>query len=116
MQKPANPNLRRKIKIQDDEIKPKMTNRKWKAKSPENFQPSNKFTSTKEAITTFQNQRTQTMAYVATTKDDLRNHYWKHPLTGKIDLYQTLILMSAHLDRHIEQIENIKLMKNFPKN
>lgn len=116
MQKPSNPDLRSKIKIKDDEIQPKMTSKKWKAKSPEIFKPSNKFAKASEAITAFQNQRNKTISYVETTKDDLRNHYWKHPLTGIIDLYQTLILMSAHLERHIEQIENVKLSTDFPKN
>lgn len=116
MQKPSNPDLRSKIKIKDDEIQPKMTSKKWKAKSPEIFKPSNKFAKASEAITAFQNQRNKTIIYVETTEDDLRNHYWKHPLTGIIDLYQTLILMSAHLERHIEQIENVKLSTDFPKN
>jgi hypothetical protein len=116
MQTPSNPDLRDKINIKDDEIQPKMTSRRWKAKSPEIFKPTNKFATANEAITAFQNQRMQTIAYVEATKDDLRNHFWKHPLTGKIDLYQTLLLMSAHLERHIEQIENIKSSINFPKN
>lgn len=115
MQKPSNPDLRSKINIKDEEIQPKMTSKKWKAKSPEIFKPSNNFTNVKEAIIAFQNQRNQTIAYIQTTKDDLRNHYWKHPLTGKIDLYQTLLLMSAHLERHIEQIEIIKSSVGFPK-
>ncbi len=114
MQKPAKPELKTKIKIQDDEIKPKMTNRSWKATSPEIFKPSNKFTTVQEAITAFQNQRNKTIVYIETTKDDLRNHYWKHPLTGKIDLYQTLILMSAHVERHTEQIKIIKTNSNYP--
>jgi len=116
MQQPANPDLRKKIRIKDDEIQPKMTSRKWKAKSPEIFKPTHNFASAKEAIDTLQTQRNKTIAYVETTKDDLRNRYWKHPLTGKIDLYQTLLLMSAHLERHIEQIENIKKDDNFTKN
>jgi DinB superfamily len=114
MQRPADPKLRKKIKIQDNEIQPKMTNRKWKAKSPEVFKPSNKFANIQEAIVTFQNQRNKTLIYIESTKDDLRNRYWKHPLTGKIDLYQTLLLMSAHLERHIEQIQSIKLSSKFP--
>lgn len=114
MQKPANQYLRSKINIKDDEIRPKMTSRKWKAKSPEIFKPSNHFTNSKEAIATFQRQRKQTIAYIETTNDDLRNRYWKHPLTGKIDLYQTLLLMSAHAERHIEQIE--KLNAQYPLN
>lgn len=116
MQQLANPTLRSKIRMQDDEIQPKMTSKKWKAKSPEIFKPSSKFANASEAITAFHNQRNKTISYVETTKDDLRNHHWKHPLTGKIDLYQTLILMSAHLERHIEQIENVKLSTYFPKN
>lgn len=115
MQKPSNPDLRSKISIEDEEIEPKMTSKTWKAKSPEIFKPSNKFSNVKEAIITFQKQRIKTISYIEATKDDLRNHYWKHPLTGKIDLYQTLLLMSAHVERHIEQIENIKSSIGFPK-
>jgi hypothetical protein len=114
-QLPPNKEFRSKIKILDDEIQPKMTSRKWKAKSPEIFKPSNTFTSVQDAIAAFQHQRNATIAYIEATKDDLRNHFWKHPLTGTIDLYQTLILMSAHLERHTEQIENIRNNKNFPK-
>jgi DinB superfamily len=116
LQKPANAALRRKIKIKDDEIQPRMTSRKWTAKSPEIFKPSNTFSTTQEAIIIFQKQRNQTIGYIENTKDDLRNHYWHHPLTGKIDLYQTLLLMSAHLERHIDQIKNIKKSNGFPLN
>ncbi len=115
MRQPANKELRSKINIQDEEIQPKMTSRNWKAKSPEIFKPTNRFANAQEAISIFKNQRNKTIEYVLITKDDLRNHFWKHPLTGKIDLYQTLLLMSAHLERHIEQIEIIKNDKNSPK-
>jgi hypothetical protein len=116
MSYPAEPKLRTKIKIKDDEIQPKMTSRKWKAKSQEIFKPNHKFSNTIEATAAFRSQRNRVINYVETTNDDLRNRYWNHPLTGKIDLYQTLILMSAHLERHIEQIENIKKTSVFPQN
>lgn len=108
MQKPSEPEKRKKINIKDEAIQPKMTNRKWKAKSPEIFKPSNKFKNVDDALLIYTRQRMATIDYVKNTSDDLRNHFWKHPLTGHIDLYQTLLLMSAHLDRHIEQIEFIK--------
>jgi DinB superfamily len=114
MQKPSHPEFRRKIKIKDEKIRPKMLSRIWKAKSPEVFRPTGRFASSEEAIKTFQEQRVKTLEYVNTTTDDLRNHFWKHPLTGTIDLYQTLILMSAHLERHLEQMEKIKAASNFP--
>ncbi len=108
MFKPSDPEKRKKIKMKDENIQPKMTSRKWKAKSPEIFKPSNKFKTVDDAISAYATQRLSTIDYVKTTQDDLRNHFWKHPLTGTIDLYQTLLLMSAHLERHTEQIEGIK--------
>jgi len=116
MTKPSHPEYRSKIKIKDEKIRPKMLSRIWKAKSPEVFKPTGRFTTSKEAIEAFRKQRLKTISYIETTNDDLRNHFWKHPLTGTIDLYQTLILMSAHLERHIEQMENSKKDLNFPKN
>lgn len=114
MKKDANPEKRTKIRISDERIREKMTSRSWKAKSPSVFKPSQTFNNSKEALQAFKVQRLATINYVNTTNDDLRNHFWKHPLTGVIDLYQTLLLMSAHLERHIEQIENIKKTSGFP--
>lgn len=108
MLKPSEPENRKRIKIKDEEIQPKMTSRKWKAKSPQIFKPSNKFRTVEEALTAYKKQRLATINYVKNTNDDLRNHFWKHALTGTIDLYQTLLLMCAHLERHTEQIELIK--------
>lgn len=115
MTKPSNPEYRSKIKIKDEKIRPKMLSRIWKAKSPEVFKPTGRFTTSQEAIEAFRKQRLKTISYIETTNEDLRNHFWKHPLTGTIDLYQTLILMSAHLERHIEQMENSKKAENYPK-
>ena len=64
----------------------------------------------------FKKQRLKTIEYIKTTNDDLRNHFWKHRLTGTIDLYQTILLMSAHLERHLAQIEQIKKTAAFPLN
>lgn len=115
LQKPTNPDGRSKIKLGDHEIRPKMTSRNWKARSPEIFKPSGKYSDASEAIAAFRTQRLATISYIDTTTDDLRHRYWRHPLTGTIDLYQTLLLMSAHLDRHVEQMEGIKLGEGFPK-
>lgn len=114
MKKPSNPELRAKIKIKDEKIRPKMLSRIWKAKSPEVFKPSGRFKNPKDAIIAFREQRLKTIKYIETTKDDLRNHFWYHRLTKDIDLYQTIILMSAHLERHIEQMEKIKKDEYYP--
>jgi uncharacterized damage-inducible protein DinB len=115
LQKPVAPERRKKIKITNEKIIARLTNRRWKAKSPEIFKPSGKFLTIEETINAFRLQRNKTIDYVNTTNDDLRNHFWKHPATGVVDLYQTMILMSAHLERHTAQIEEIKAFKDFPK-
>ncbi len=51
---------------------------------------------------------------MATTEDDLRNHYAKFPF-GVMDSYQVLLFMSAHTERHIYQIEEVKADPNLPK-
>jgi uncharacterized protein YndB with AHSA1/START domain len=111
---PFDPDGRKKVKIADDAIRPRMTSRSWRARSPEVFRPSGRFESTEAMLHTFRSQRAATMEYVGTTTHDLRHHYWKHPLTGTIDLYQTLLLMSAHLERHIAQMEAVKAEAGFP--
>ncbi|GAB2523039.1 DinB family protein [Spirosoma aerophilum] len=115
MQQPADPAFRRKIKIKDEAIRPRMTSRSWRAKSPEVFRPTGRFADVTFAIQALQSQRNKTMTYASQTSDDLRNHYWRHPLTGYIDLYQTLLLMSAHLERHVAQMEQIKEAEAFPR-
>jgi len=114
MLKPADPEKRKKIKIKDQKIREKMISRSWKARSPEVFKPSNSFENHESILAAFQKQRLATIEYVQTSNDDLRNHFWKHPLTGTIDLYQTLLLMSAHLERHTDQIIMIKESEGFP--
>jgi len=115
MQKPADPAFRRKIRVKDEAIRPRMTSRSWRAKSPEVFRPTGRFATSELAIQTLQGQRARTMTYASQTADDLRHHYWRHPLTGHIDLYQTLLLMSAHLERHTAQMERIKETEAFPR-
>lgn len=102
------PELRSKVKIKDDAIRPRMTSRKWKARSPEVFRPSGQFNTANEAMQAIRSQRAATLKYAEISIDAWRYHYWRHPLTGSIDLYQTLLLMSAHMERHTEQIMRIR--------
>ncbi len=108
MSKAPAPELRSKIRIKDEEIRPRMTSRNWKARSPEVFRPSGQFKDAQAALEAIRNQRKSTIEYATSSRDALRYHYWRHPLTGQIDLYQTLLLMSAHMERHTEQIMRIR--------
>lgn len=115
LQKPTQPEKRAEIKVTDAQIPLILTNRKGKVQSPEMLKPTGKFPNSTYAIGNFQQQRAKAIDFVKMTQDDLRNRFWQHPATGVIDLYQTITLMSAHLERHTLQIEEVKAQANFPK-
>lgn len=105
---------RAEIKVSDVQIKKILTNRNGKAQSPEILKPTGKFNSIDEAIKYFDTQRKKNISFIETTDENLRDRFWKHPATGVIDLYQTILLVSAHCERHTAQIEEIMKDKNFP--
>ena len=55
------------------------------------------------------------MDYIRTTDDDLRDHFFDHPVLGPMDGYQWLLLIATHSARHTAQIEEVKADPNFPK-
>jgi DinB superfamily len=105
----------KRLKMTEKKIITRLTFRLIKVKAPEIIKPSGKFANIEAIKLAFMTQRDSTLTYIATTQDPLHTHYWKHPATGTIDLYQTLILMSAHTKRHIMQIEEVKNKSKFPK-
>jgi hypothetical protein len=60
----------------------------------------------------FRNLRARMLEYVRTTGDDLRSHVVQREGS---DAYQWLLLISAHAQRHILQIREIKADPKFPK-
>jgi hypothetical protein len=48
------------------------------------------------------------------TQEDMRNHVINFPL-GMMDAYQLVLLMSAHTNRHTQQIKEVMADPNFPK-
>ena len=60
-------------------------------------------------------RRARTLAYVKSTKDDLRAHAAPHPEMGMMDGYQWLMLIAAHGERHTAQILEIKALPGYPK-
>jgi hypothetical protein len=50
--------------------------------------------------------------FARTTEEDLRRRQY---LTASQDLYQWLLMISTHAQRHILQIREVKAHKDFPK-
>lgn len=45
---------------------------------------------------------------------DAEKMLFKHPISGRFNIYQTMSFMREHIDHHIKQIGRIKAHPNFP--
>jgi uncharacterized damage-inducible protein DinB len=115
MQSPATPEKRELVKGKDQLILQRMPDRSHKAQAPEMLRPTGRWATEADLTKAFEDSRKANMDYIRTTNDDLRDHFFDHPVFGPLDGYQWLLLISAHSARHTEQIEEVKADPNFPK-
>jgi hypothetical protein len=115
MSSPAAPERREQVKGKDELILQRMPDRSHKAQAPEFLRPTGRWATEAELTKAFEDSRAATMGYIRTTNDDLRDHFFDHPVFGTLDGYQWLLLISAHSARHTAQIEEVKADPNFPK-
>lgn len=92
----------------------RLKDRTQKAKAPESLKPMGKFATKKELIEAFKIAREKTANYVKTTNDNLKNQVVPHPVFGDLTAYQWLVMIPAHANRHVAQLEEVKTMKDFP--
>jgi DinB family protein len=62
----------------------------------------------------FEAARQRSRDFAASTQADLRSHFFKHPIFGDLDLYQWLLMVAAHCDRHRVQSEEVIASEGFP--
>ena len=115
MQSPATPQKRDQVKGKDEMILQRVPDRSHKAQAPEFLRPTGRWATKADLTKAFEDARASNMNYIRTTNDDLRDHFFDHPVFGTLDGYQWLLLISTHSLRHTEQIEEVKADPNFPK-
>jgi uncharacterized damage-inducible protein DinB len=113
MQGPAMPD--KKSAVTDDFILKAVVDRSHKFQAPEALRPKQTFATPQEAVDHFKASREGTVAYVRGTQDDLRGHFFDHPVLKTMDGYQWILLLSAHSQRHTAQLNEVKANPNFPK-
>jgi hypothetical protein len=113
VQGPAAPD--KKSAVTDDFILTAVVNRTQKFQAPEALRPTHRFATPQETIDHFKQSREHTIAYVRDTQDDLRGHFFDHPVLKTLDTYQWILLISAHSQRHTAQLNEVKANPNFPK-
>ncbi len=111
---PADPSKRGEVKMTDEQVLGMITDRSSKFKTQEPFEPTGKFGSHEGTLKEFITKRDAHIAYVKSTKDDLRNRYAVMPF-ATFDAYQAILFLSGHSERHTKQIEEVKADPNFPK-
>jgi hypothetical protein len=116
MMSPAAPEKREQVKGKDELILQRVPDRSHKAQAPEFLRPTGRWATEADLTRAFEESRKATMDYIRTTNDDLRDHFFDHPVFGTLDGYQWLLLISSHSARHTAQIEEVKADPNFPKN
>ena len=115
MKSPATPEKAAEVKGKDELILTKVPDRSRKAQAPEQLKPTGRWATRAALVKDFEGKRAQEIAYLAETKEDLRNHFGEHPAFKTMDAYQWLIFNGAHCKRHTAQILEVKADPNYPK-
>lgn len=112
---PTNEEKRNEIKTSDEELLKDFSSRNQKFMASENLVPAkSSVKTTDEALDEFKQARNYLIKFARSTTDDLRDHVSTTP-AGALDAYQMILIISANTQRHIQQIEEIKKDKEFPK-
>jgi len=115
LNQPANPEKRTGIKFSDGELIKAVEDRSHRSKTFAALEPANSpYATLTEALASFKENREKLIAFVKYTHYDLRNHVSVLPI-GTYDAYQFILLISAHTNRHTQQIEEVKANTGFPK-
>ena len=102
--------VRGKVQI----ILEKVPAREQRVQGPPAFMPQGRWPDFEELVRQFEAARERSVRFSAVTQADLRSHFFPHPLLGLLDSYQWLLLVSAHCERHVRQMEEVKADPGFP--
>ncbi|MGH2566484.1 MAG: DinB family protein [Ginsengibacter sp.] len=104
-----------KASFPDDSVIKLLEDRTHKAQAPEPLKPVHSpYKTLDKTLKVFNKDRDKLIDYVRTSRDDMRNHFIKAWL-DVFDTYQWILIISAHTNRHTQQINEVKADPNFPK-
>ena len=85
--------------------------------APEPIRPSKQSSAAggEQGLQQFLTGRGRTIEYVKATQEDLRGHCIDSPFLKCMDTYQWILMLSAHSERHLAQLLEVKADPNYPK-
>ena len=89
--------------------------RERRVKGPEEAMPQGRWPDFEDLMRQFEATRERSVRFSAVTQADLRNHFFPHPFLGLLDCYQWLLFLSAHCERHVRQMEEVKVDPGYPR-
>jgi hypothetical protein len=98
----------------DEMILTRVVDRTTKVKTFEPLEPTGRWASQAEAVEAFKKERKLTKK-LAKEGGDLRAFVMDHPVVKDLDAYGNLIFASAHTERHIQQINEVKASDGYPQ-
>jgi hypothetical protein len=103
-----------KTKGKDEAVVKMVPDRSSKFQAPEPIKPKKLSGDPSEYIAKFKAARDANIAYIEKTDASLRDKVTPHPAMGPLDAYQWILLISAHAERHVLQIQEVKASPGFP--
>jgi uncharacterized damage-inducible protein DinB len=107
------PAKRSAMEGQDDALVANVAGRVTRLQAPEALVPTGRWPD-EQLLQEFEAARRQSREFAAGTAADLRRYFAKHPVMGELDLYQWLLLIAAHCERHRAQSEEVMASPGFP--
>ncbi len=114
VQSEAQPEKATEVGNKTESVMKAITSREHKVKTRPNLEPEGKYDSPEEFLQEFQQLRTRTLEFSQNTDHQLRHHFVPFGPLGELDGYQILMFMTGHLERHRQQIEELKADPNYP--
>lgn len=111
---PATEQQKAETRGKDELVVKAMKDRGRPMEAPELVRPSGRWPSPAGAVAAFQESRDRIIALLSRLPGNLRDYCAPHPMLGTLDGYQWVLFTATHLDRHIEQIAEIKVTPGFP--
>jgi len=120
LKSPAKPELgartAEEIKAADERMLVSVVDRSKKGQAPEQAKPTGRYATLAAASTAFHEKRAKVIEYAKTTQDPLRAHGTANPAGRLSDVYQYLLMLSAHTERHVLQMLEVKAASGYPSN
>jgi uncharacterized damage-inducible protein DinB len=92
-----------------------MTDRSKRASAPGEVRPTGRFATKAALVSTFNTRRDETIRYIEKTDDDLRGRFFQIAPGQEMDLYEMILMISGHAERHLLQMKEVTAAPGYPK-